>query len=297
MSDKMRGGLLSSILQLGKIKISIPVALTGYLGYLRASGEFNEVFLFTFFGIFFMSMGSSTFNQVQERNTDKRMKRTADRPLPAGRISLAAAIVSGILFSAAGLALLLFTGKPLAALIGLVTLGWYNLVYTPLKRFTPFAVVPGAIIGALPPLIGWAAAGGNIIDREILLISFFLFIGQMPHYWLLLIKIGDEFREAGLPVITEIFSAGQLRSISFAWIIAAAASVVIFPVTGIMHVRWMGILILSGVVIFLIILMIHTFRGDLTRKWRFSFVAVNLFYLFIILALIGDKLIEMYLYV
>ena len=119
----------------------------------------------------------------------------------------------------------------------------------------------------------------------------------MPHYWLLLIKIGDEFRQAGLPVITDIFSARQLRNISFIWIIAAAVSVVIFPATGIMHIRWMGFLILGGVAVFLLIFMINAYRGDLTRKWRTSFVAVNLFYLFIIVALIGDKLLEMYLYV
>ncbi|MCA1746576.1 MAG: UbiA family prenyltransferase, partial [Bacteroidales bacterium] len=88
MSKEKQGGLLSSVLQLGKIKISVAVALTGFLGYYRGNGEFSLVLLYTLFGILFLAMGSATFNQVQERHIDKLMKRTAGRPLPAGKISL-----------------------------------------------------------------------------------------------------------------------------------------------------------------------------------------------------------------
>jgi heme o synthase len=296
MSKEKQGSLFSSVLQLGKIKISVAVALTGFLGYYRASDGFSIVLLYTLFGILFMAMGSSTFNQVQERHTDKLMKRTAQRPLPAGRISLAGAVTAGSLLSLAGFILLLLTGSLPAAAIGLFTLLWYNLVYTPLKRITPFAVLPGAIIGALPPLIGWTAAGGTVADKEIILISFFLFIGQMPHYWLLLIKVGDEFRDAGLPVITEIFTKNQLRNISFVWIFAAALSVTIFPVAGIMHSSLVSLLMLAGVAYFLVRMYLLSYRGELILQWRRAFITENLFYLFIILILIGDKFFVSYLY-
>ena len=296
MSKKKQGGLLSSVFQLGKIKISVAVALTGFLGYYRSSGDFSMVLLYTLFGILFLAMGSATFNQVQERNTDRLMKRTAERPLPAGRISLAGAVTAGSLLSLAGFVLLLFTGSLLPAAIGLFTLLWYNLVYTPLKRVTPFAVLPGAIIGALPPLIGWTAAGGSVADKEIILISFFLFIGQMPHYWLLLMKVGGEFKNAGFPVITEIFSKVQLRNISFIWIFAAAVSVMIFPVAGIMHSNFVSFLMLAGVVYFLVKMYLLSFRGELMQHWRRAFITENLFYLFIILILIADKFLVSYLY-
>lgn len=296
MSKSKSKELLSSILELGKIKISIPVALTGFLGYYRASGSINEDFLFTFFGILFMSMGASTINHIQERNSDRMMKRTARRPIPAGRISLLNAVVAAAVFSCTGLVLLLLTGSFLAASIGAFTLAWYNLVYTPLKRVTPFAVFPGAVIGALPPLIGWAAAGGNIFDPEILLISLFLFIGQMPHYWLLLIKIGDEFSSAGLPVITKIFSDFQLRNINFIWIFSTAVAVLIFPVSGIMHSTIISFVMVGGVILFMVRMVILTFRGEVIEQWRRSFMTVNLFYLFIILILIADKFAEPYLY-
>ena len=283
-------------LQLGKIRISIPVALTGFLGYFRASGQLNEDFLFVFFGILFMSMGSSTFNHIQERNTDRLMQRTSGRPIPAGKISVPGAVIAGILFALAGLGLLLLTGSLVAAFIGVFTLAWYNLVYTPLKKVTPFAVLPGAVIGALPPMIGWAAAGGNLADPEILLISFFLFIGQMPHYWLLLIRIGDEFRSAGLPVITDIFSPSRLRYLSFVWIFSAAVAVLTFPVSGIMHSTTIAFVMVGGVILFMIGMFLLSFRGEIMANWRKSFITVNLFYLFIIVILIADKFAEPYLY-
>lgn len=297
MNNKRPGRLLLTLLQLGKFRIAVPVALTGFLGYYRASATFDLPFLFTFFGILLMAMGSSTFNQVQERKTDMLMKRTANRPLPAGKIGLQPAILYGMLLSAGGLFLLLFTGSLVAAGIGLFTLGWYNLVYTPLKKITPFAVLPGAIIGALPPLIGWTAAGGSPVEKEILFISFFLFIGQMPHYWLLMMKVGDEFRDAGLPVITDIFTPPQLRNISFTWILAAAVAAAFFPASGIMHRVPFAFLLLGGVFLFLVRMVILTFRGRIMLQWRQAFLTVNLFYLFIILVLIADQLTESYLYI
>ncbi len=296
MNKRTRSGFIKILLQLGKIKISLPVAFTGFLGYYRATGALDLVFLYSFFGILFMSMGSSAFNHIQERSTDLLMKRTEGRPLPAGRVSLRGAVIAAVILSVAGLTLLWLTGSVLAAGIGLFTLGWYNLVYTPLKRITPFAVLPGAIIGALPPLIGWTAGGGALLDREIILISFFLFIGQMPHYWLLLMKIGDEFKTAGLPVITEIFSKRQLRNLSFTWIFAAAVTVIIFPAAGIMHDHRIAFVMIGVIILFLVRITLLTFTGEIMQNWRRAFVTVNLFYLFIILVLIADKLSESYLY-
>jgi len=296
MNKNNSGGLIRSLLQLGKIKISLPVALTGFLGYYRATGQLDTGFLLTFFGILFMSMGSSTFNHIQERTTDLRMKRTSGRPLPAGKISLTGAVIAGIAFSLSGLVLLVLTGSLMAAGIGLFTLAWYNMIYTPLKRVTPFAVLPGAIIGALPPLIGWTAGGGALLDREIILISFFLFIGQMPHYWLLLMKIGDEFKTAGLPVITEIFSKRQLRNLSFIWIAAAAVTVLIFPVAGIMYNSTIAFVMTGVIILFLVRIVRLSFYGEIMKQWRQAFTTVNLFYLFIILILIADKFSEPYLY-
>jgi len=281
---------MKAYFKLGKATISIPVALTGFLGYFLYQPLFDLNALYTLLGIFFLSMGSGAFNQIQERHSDARMKRTASRPIPAGAISVSRAILFATGSALLGTALLLLTGAPLAAGIGVFTLLWYNLVYTPLKRVTAFAVLPGALIGALPPLIGWTAAGGDPKDMQIITVAFLLFVGQMPHYWLLLLKIGNEFHEAGLPVITSLFDPRQIRNLSFIWIAATGVIVLMLPATPIIQNRIIsGILILAAV-LFLIRMFLLTYRGELINHWKKAFITVNLFYLLIILVLIADRI-------
>jgi protoheme IX farnesyltransferase len=282
--------LMKAYLKLGKATISIPVALTGFLGYFLYQPLLDLNVLYILLGVFFLSMGSSAINQIQERHTDARMKRTAGRPIPAGIINLQRAILFAIVCALLGTALLMLTGIPLSAGIGIFTLLWYNLVYTPLKRITAFAVLPGALIGALPPLIGWTAAGGIPWDMQILTVAFLLFVGQMPHYWLLLLKIGNEFHEAGLPVITSLFDPRQIRNLSFIWIAATGVIVLMLPATPIIQNQIISGVLIIAAVLFLIRMFLLTYRGELIYHWKKAFITVNLFYLLIILVLIADRI-------
>jgi protoheme IX farnesyltransferase len=288
--SKNSPGLASAYLRLGKVTISVPVALTGFLGYFLYKPELDRGAVLTIFGVFLLSMASGSINQIQERKTDALMKRTAGRPIPAGIISLKSAILFSILCALAGTSLLMLTGYALAAALGLFTLAWYNLVYTPLKRITAFAVLPGALIGALPPLIGWAAAGGDPLDMEILTVAFLLFVGQMPHYWLLLLKIGSEFKDAGMPVITSLFDPRQIRNLSFIWIAATGVVVMMLPATPIIRNRGISLALIAAAVLFLIRMFQLTYRGDLIKHWKKAFITVNLFYLILILVLIADRI-------
>jgi len=281
---------MNKFLQLGKFTISIPVALTGFLGYFLAKPTVDLDALYTVLGIFLLSSGSSALNQIQERHTDAKMERTAKRPLPSGQITLTGAIIFSLICAGAGTLSLLLTGYWLASALGLFTLAWYNLVYTPLKRITAFAVLPGAVIGALPPLIGWTAAGGFPLDMEILAVAFLLFVGQMPHYWLLLIKVGNEFHEAGLPVITSLFDQRQIRNLSFMWIAATGVCVLMLPVTPIIRHRAMSLVLIVAAISFLIRMFFLSYRGNLAEHWKKAFITVNLFYLLIILVLIADRI-------
>ena len=290
MSKEAPGYHLAAYLKLGKLTISIPVALTGFLGYFLLKPVIDREAVLTVLGVFLLSMGSGAINQIQERHTDARMKRTAGRPIPAGVIGLKSAIIFAILCAISGATLLMFTGEPLSAAIGVFTLAWYNLVYTPLKRITAFAVLPGALIGALPPLIGWTAAGGNPLDMEILSVAFLLFVGQMPHYWLLLLKIGSEFRDAGMPVITSLFEPRQIRNLSFIWIAATGVIVMMLPATPIIRNRLISLFLIASALLFLIRMFQLTYKGDLIKHWKKAFITVNLFYLVIILVLIADRI-------
>ncbi len=282
--------MASAYLRLGKVTISVPVALTGFLGYFLYKPELDRGAVLTIFGVFLLSLASGSINQIQERKTDALMKRTAGRPIPAGTISLRSAILFSILCALMGTTLLMLTGYALASAIGLFTLAWYNLVYTPLKRITAFAVLPGALIGALPPLIGWAAAGGDPLDMEILTVAFLLFVGQMPHYWLLLLKIGTEFRDAGMPVITSLFDPRQIRNLSFIWIAATGVIVMMLPATPIIKNRGISLILIAAAVLFLIRMFQLIYRGDLIKHWKKAFITVNLFYLILILVLIADRI-------
>jgi protoheme IX farnesyltransferase len=280
---------MNNYLKLGKFTISIPVALTGFLGYFMARSTIDPGAIYTLLGIFLLSFGSAALNQIQERHTDAKMARTAGRPLPSGQISLSRALLFAALCATAGTTLLLLTGYPLAAALGLFTLAWYNLVYTPLKRITAFAVLPGALIGAMPPLIGWSAAGGDPLNMEILAVAFLLFVGQMPHYWLLLLKVGPEFHNAGFPVITSLFNQRQIRNLSFVWIATSGLCVLMLPATPVVTHRALSLLLIAAATLYIVRMFNLTYRRRLVEHWKRAFITVNLFYLLIILVLIADR--------
>lgn len=290
MNRRSPVSVVSAFLKLGKFTISVPVTLTGFLGYFLYRPALDRGAVFTMLGILTLSMGSSALNQIQERHTDALMPRTSRRPLPSGILSLSRATLFAVIMSLAGVFFLVWTGSLPAAGIGLFTLAWYNLVYTPLKRVTAFAVLPGALIGALPPIIGWTAAGGQPFQMEIIVVAFFLFVGQMPHFWLLMLKVGNEYQQAGLPVITSLLDNRQIRNLSFMWIAATGVAVMMLPATPVIHNRIISVVLIAASAGFLFLMFRLTFRGELLARWKKAFITVNLFYLVIILTLIADRI-------
>lgn len=220
-------------LRLTKFPIAAVSTLSAVTGFVAGTNGLSLRILPACFGTLLMAMGACALNEWQERDLDARMQRTKARPIPSKAVSPAAALI----FSAL---LILSGGGLLWALCGLVPAGfgslavlWYNGVYTPLKRVTAFAVVPGALIGALPPAIGWTAAGGSAADARLVALAFFFFIWQVPHFWLLLFKYGEEYAEAGFPSLTRLFSAAQLARLTFVWMLATAAASLLLPLYGV----------------------------------------------------------------
>jgi protoheme IX farnesyltransferase len=220
---------LKTMAELGKVKITFAVALTTITGYLLASGSFDSGVALPTLGIFLLACGSSALNHYQERDRDAQMERTRGRPIPSGRISPGGALAAAFFLSGAG-AFLIWLGPGMAAMqLGLLALLWYNAIYTPLKKKTAFAVVPGAVIGAIPPLVGWEAGGGHLGDPRAMIIAFFFFIWQVPHFWLLMLKYGEEYVKAGYPSITQVYSGRQIKNITFIWIVATVVAAMMLP--------------------------------------------------------------------
>ena len=221
------------MLELAKVKITFAVALTTITGYLLAGGAFDSGLILPTIGIFLLACGSSALNHYQERDKDALMERTRNRPLPSGRAMPGFALFyAGLLAVAGSVALWLGPGLP-AMQLGLLALIWYNGIYTPLKRRTAFAVIPGSVIGAIPPLVGWVSGGGSLLDPRAMILAFFFFIWQVPHFWLLMLKYGREYESAGLPSLTASYKEGQVRRMTFVWTLATAISALMLPFFGI----------------------------------------------------------------
>lgn len=274
---------------LGKFRISLPVSLSALAGFVLSNGNPDALALMLATGVFLMSCGSATINHIQENNIDRLMSRTRNRPIPSGQISVKGAwLVAGIyLFT--GSVILLWQFPPIAFHLSLITLLWYNLIYTPLKKVTAFAVIPGSVTGALPPVIGWVAAGGSITDPGILLVASFFFIGQIPHFWLLLLMFGDQYREAGLPTLNHLFSPDQIRRITFVWILATLSAALL--VLGYVFSQKAVVLPMLAYIFYLVIsLVIRLIKGSFQPKS--AFFRLNLLYLFMMIALIAEGILR-----
>lgn len=181
-----------------------------------------------FFGVSCLAAGGSALNQVWERELDSRMVRTRRRPLPQGLISPALATTVAALAIGTGLLVLARACGRSALLLGLAALAWYLLVYTGLKRRTPFALLLGALCGALPPMIGWCAAGGGASDYRIVLLAGLLFLWQIPHFWLLQRRHRDDYRAAGVPLLDTATRPGLF----WLWLLALPTAALLLPAFG-----------------------------------------------------------------
>ena len=152
------------------------------------------------FGTMLVAAGAATLNQWMERRFDARMRRTGRRPIAAGRIEPARALAFGTLVSIAGMAYLAITSNLLTAFLAAITLASYLFVYTPLKRRTPLCTMIGAIPGAMPPLIGWAAAEGQLSGGAWLLFAI-VFLWQFPHFMAIAWMYREDYERAGYKVL------------------------------------------------------------------------------------------------
>jgi protoheme IX farnesyltransferase len=279
-------------LQLSKLTIMLPVSLTGFTGYFIFNPHFSLDLVLTSLGILLMATSASALNQIQEAGLDSRMDRTQDRPIPSRRIKLKHAIIFSLCNFFSGIVLIYSAGNPLAVLIGLFTVLWYNGIYTYLKRITAFAVVPGALTGALPPLIGWVAAGGGILDKPIIFLEFLFFTGQIPHFWLLILKYGEEYNKAGIPNLTDIFTKDQINRLTFTWVVISVIAAMFLCYFEIIRTETITVILLvaSAFLIWKFSALIKTGPDKKTYK-KYSLL-LDLYFLLILLLLISDRIIS-----
>ena len=205
-----RSSGVADYLALTKPRLNFLVVATSAAGYyLGTTGAIDLVAMAeAVAGTALVAAGAAALNQLYERDTDALMRRTRMRPLPAGRLSSGDARIFGWSLSGAGLALLAAQANWLSAGLALATLISYIAIYTPMKRRTPFSTIVGALPGALPALIGWAASHGSI-DRSGAALFAIVFCWQLPHFMAIAWLYRDDYAKAGFPMLPVIDPEGR----------------------------------------------------------------------------------------
>lgn len=283
MKDK-----ITYLLQLIRWPVSLAVTFSAFTGAMLAiePGQFN-LLLLALVGVFLLAGGSSALNQWQERKQDALMKRTEKRPLPSGHLSSAIALFWSLVLIATG-SLILWHISVTTFAVGIFTLLWYNGLYTPLKLRWAFAVVPGALTGATPALIGYTALGGGLWDTPGILLAGVIFLWQVPHFWLLLIRYDNQYRQAGFKSIVPLYNNQQIRHLIYTWILATSMASLLFPLFGIIqHPLLVSVLfLLNGTLILLFYKQLFAAKPVPYKRVR---IYIHLFLTLFCLLIIGQQ--------
>lgn len=282
--------IIRIISELHKFRITFSVTLTTLAGFTLTAGTIDNRIFLPLLGIFFLSSGAAAFNEYQERDMDARMERTRKRPIPSGSIKASTVLVISLLEIVAGTVLVYIGSGFTAALLSFTAFVWYNVIYTPLKKLSPFAVIPGSVIGAIPPMVGWVAGSGSLLDPKLFVLAFFFFMSQVPHFWLLLLRYGDDYDAAGFPVINKILNNTQIKRVTFVWIVATSVNILLLVIVGLFQTLFFKIIILLAA-----IWLVFIFSGLLKKsEEKFNavryFMLLNIVLLVIILSMVIDPL-------
>lgn len=280
------------VFDLCKVKITFFVALTTALGFITGSFILGLDMIYPVLGIFLLACGASALNQVQESDSDILMDRTKSRPIPSGLITKRTALLVSIAIIVLGSLVILLGSNIECLIVGLVTLFWYNGIYTPLKKITPFAIIPGALVGALPPVAGWVASGADILNPNIWLLALYMFMWQIPHFWILIMIYGEDYEKGGYPTLKSKFSTEQLKKITFFWILPTVSVALLIPVSGMLNFNITSFIIFALSVWF--IFESYKFLKSPADKKSLlnTFVRINIYTLVIITSVSIDKLVK-----
>jgi heme o synthase len=202
--------MMQDYLELTKPRITVLILICTAVGYFFGSpNAFHlAVFVHVLLGTALMASGTAALNQWYEADSDAKMRRTSKRPIPAGRIKRIDGLLFGVALSLAGFADLWFGTNALAAALGLFTLATYIFLYTPLKRRSAVCTTVGALPGAMPPLIGYAAASGRL-DAWAFALFLILFVWQFPHFYAIAWMYRDDYARGGIRMLPVIEPDGE----------------------------------------------------------------------------------------
>jgi protoheme IX farnesyltransferase len=276
-----------------KFVLSFAVSLSTLFAYMMAKGDVGLDMVFATLSVLLVAMGVSTLNQVQEYKTDAKMERTKNRPIAAGRMSPQ----TGIIIAAV---LIFFSLVSIYSLLGMTGVNifmfafiWYNAMYTPLKKKSALAVVPGAILGVIPPAIGWLVAGHSLMELEFMALALYFFVWQVPHFWLLVMLFHGDYNDAGYPTAMRLFGQASLQRLTFVWLILTIQTGVFLVWAFQVYSVSIGLCVLVGVWAFVSSLELLSEKFEL-KNARSVFWKINAAFLLIIIVISVDNYIKHY---
>ena len=277
-------------LQLAKAPLCLALGFSTLFGYLLASPSVTGATCLAVAGVICLAGGAATLNSLQEMKQDGLMTRTRNRPLPRGELTVRQARGQAVVLISAGLVLLLpVESTPWPAFLGLFALFLYNSIYTVLKRRTSLALIPGAICGGLPPVIGWLAGGGHFFSATTGMLLLLLVLWQIPHFWLIMLRYRQDYQRCKLPTLLNDFSEHRVQRLFLLWIAALVLAMVeisLLP-SGIGSLARALIIAAS---ILMAAIFLGQFIGYRPTNYRVLFIVLNTVFFFNMLVIGGSRL-------
>jgi protoheme IX farnesyltransferase len=284
--------MIKDFIVLTKFVLSFAVSLSALFAYIMAKGEIGTDMFLATFAVLLVAMGVSTLNQVQEYKEDALMERTKHRPIASGKWSPRTAIMIAAVLIISSLALIYDLLGFIGVDLFLFSFIWYNAFYTPLKKKSALAVVPGAILGVIPPAIGWLTAGHSLAEPEFFALGLFYFVWQVPHFWLLVMLHYGDYKGAGYPTAMRLFGKMSLQRLTYFWLMLTIMTgyfmVTVFQPASTLI---LGLLILTAIAAFFSSLQLLNKDFDL-KYARKVFVQINLAFLGTVILISIDEFLK-----
>jgi protoheme IX farnesyltransferase len=277
---------LKDFLIFTKFRLSFTVSLSLVFGFALAKNSIDIDILYPFLAVLILALGVSSLNQVQEYKEDSIMPRTKDRPIAANRLSPTNGFIISSTLILISFYFIYESLNILGVFIFIAVVVLYNGFYTYGKKKTIYAAVFGAVLGIIPPMIGWMSAQKELSDIGFLALALFYFIWQIPHFWLLTLKYCKEYKKAKFPTVVDRFGIEGLERITFIWllltVIAGLYLVLIFQ---------SNTLLITIILVLINIYTIYTiFTLRIKHNYLQNFIVINSYMVFTMLILMIDKL-------